>query len=76
MRSGRLQQGMVTILQLLTSFTATGIITFVVTHMHMDNFFVQWLLWAWHWAVAWPIAFVTIRWIAPQYKKLLDQIYE
>ncbi len=64
------------ILQLLTSFTATGMITFTVTHMHMDDFRVQWLLWAWHWAVAWPIAFATIRWIAPQYKKLLDKFDE
>jgi hypothetical protein len=64
------------ILQLLTSFTATGMITFTVTHLHMDDFHVQWLLWAWHWVVAWPIAFSTIRWIAPQYKKLLDKFDE
>jgi hypothetical protein len=62
------------ILQSLTSLTATGMITFTVTHMHMENFFVQWALWLLHWAVAWPIAFVTIRWIAPQYKKFLDKI--
>lgn len=59
--------------QLLTSFTATGIITFVVTHMHMDHFFVQWFLWSWHWFVAWPIAFVTVRWIAPVYQKFFKK---
>ncbi len=57
--------------QLLTSLTATGVITFVVTHMHMDQFSVQWFLWLWHWIVAWPIAFVTVRWIAPVYQKIL-----
>ena len=60
------------ILQLLTSFTATGLITFTVTHMHMDYFTMQWGLWFLHWAVAWPIAFVTIKWISPIYKKMLD----
>jgi hypothetical protein len=63
------------ILQLLTSLTATCLITFTVTHMHMEQFYVQWFLWSWHWIVAWPIAFVTIRWIAPQYKKLIDKAF-
>ena len=62
------------ILQLLTSLTATGLITFTVTHMHMDIFYAQWALWLLHWIVAWPIAFITIRWIAPQYKTLLDKV--
>ena len=62
------------ILQLLVGLTATGLITFTVTHMHMETFYVQWLLWSLHWIVAWPIAFVTIRWIAPQYKKLIDKV--
>jgi hypothetical protein len=61
------------ILQLLTSLTATGMITFTVTHMHMKIFYVQWLLWVLHWIVALPIALITIRWIAPQYKKLIDK---
>ena len=60
-------------LQLLTSLTATGMITFTVTHMHMNYFYVQWALWLLHWVVAWPIAFVTVRWISPQYKKFLDK---
>jgi hypothetical protein len=60
-------------LQLLTSFTATGMITFTVTHMHMNHFYVQWVLWLLHWVVAWPIAFVTIKWISPLYKKFLDK---
>jgi hypothetical protein len=62
------------ILQLLTSLTATGLITFTVTHLHMEIFYVQWLLWLLHWIVAWPIAFTTIRWIAPQYKKIIDRV--
>jgi len=59
------------LLQLLTSLTATGLITFTVTHMHSESFHIQWMLWILHWLVAWPIAFITIRWIAPIYKKLL-----
>jgi hypothetical protein len=55
--------------QLLTSFTATGIITLVVTHMHQDSLSIEWLLWFLHWLVAWPIAFSTVRWIAPVYQK-------
>jgi hypothetical protein len=48
-------------------------ITFTVTHMHMDSFYVQWILWFWHWLVAIPIAFVTVRYIAPIYKRIIDQ---
>jgi hypothetical protein len=58
------------VLQLLTAVTATGMITFTVTHMHMDSFYVQWLLWGLHWLVAIPIAFVTVRYIAPIYRKI------
>jgi hypothetical protein len=60
--------------QLLTSFTATGIITLVVTHMHQAEFEIQWALWLLHWLVAWPIAFTTVRWIAPQYQQLLKKV--
>ena len=59
------------VLQLLTAITATGMITFTVTHMHMESFYVQWLLWATHWLVAIPIAFITVRWIAPIYKRFM-----
>jgi hypothetical protein len=59
------------ILQLLTAITATGMITFTVTHMHMDSFYVQWTLWFLHWLVAIPIAFITVRWIAPIYKRVM-----
>ena len=62
------------ILQLLTSLTATGMITFTVTHMHLETFSLQLVLWAMHWITAWPIAFVTIRWIAPVYKKIIDRV--
>ena len=58
------------ILQLLTAVTATGMITFTVTHMHLDQFSIQWLLWFLHWLVAIPIAFVTVRWIAPFYARI------
>jgi hypothetical protein len=58
------------LVQLLTSITATGLITFAVTHLHAD--LIAWSLWFLHWAVAIPIAFVTVRWIAPFYRKLLD----
>ena len=58
------------ILQLLTAVTATGMITFTVTHMHMEQFYVQWLLWGLHWLVAIPIAFCTVRYIAPFYRKI------
>jgi hypothetical protein len=61
------------ILQLMTSFTATGLITLVVTHMHMEHFHLQWSLWFLHWIVAWPIAFSTMRWIAPVYRRLLER---
>jgi hypothetical protein len=60
--------------QLLTAVTATGMITFTVTHMHMDSFYVQWTLWALHWLVAIPIAFSTVRWIAPVYRRLIDRV--
>jgi hypothetical protein len=62
-----------TILQALTGLTATGMITFVVTHMHMTDFYVQWSLWFLHWLVAWPIAFATMRWISPLYRWMLEQ---
>lgn len=58
------------VLQLLTAATATGMITFTVTHMHMEQFYIQWLLWFTHWIVAIPIAFVTVRYIAPVYKRI------
>ena len=60
--------------QLLTSLTATGLITFTVTHMHQDSFTLQLALWLVHWIVAWPIAFSTVRWIAPIYYKLLSKL--
>lgn len=62
------------IVQLLTSFTATGMITFVVTHMHAPLISLQ--LWLLHWVVAWPIAFGTVRWIAPYYQNLVRTYYE
>ena len=58
--------------QALTSLTATGIITFTVTHMHQSQFHFELLLWLLHWITAWPIAFVTVRWIAPIYAKLVN----
>ena len=61
------------ILQLLTAVTATGMITFTVTHMHQQAFYVQWLLWFTHWLVAIPIAFCTVRRIAPIYKRIIDR---
>jgi hypothetical protein len=61
------------VLQFLTAATATCMITFTVTHMHMDEFYIQWTLWFWHWAVAIPIAFCTVRWIAPIYKRIIDR---
>jgi hypothetical protein len=63
------------LLQLLTAVTATGMITFVVTHLHQNQFSVQWLLWLLHWAVAIPIAFCTVRYIAPVYQRLLEKYY-
>jgi hypothetical protein len=57
------------LLQALTSLTATGMITFAVTHVHAD--LITWSLWALHWIIAWPIAFGTIRWIQPLYRKWL-----
>lgn len=60
------------LLQLLTATTATGMITFTVTHMHMDQFYIQWTLWFLHWLVAIPIALVTMRYIQPYYRRLLD----
>lgn len=62
------------IVQLLTSFTATGLITFVVTHLHVP--LMSWGLWMLHWVLAWPIAFVTVRWIAPYYQKIVKAWYE
>jgi hypothetical protein len=61
------------VLQLLTAATATGMITFTVTHMHMTAFYIQWILWFTHWLVAIPIAFVTVRYIAPIYKRIIDR---
>ena len=58
------------LVQLLTAITATGLITFAVTHLHAD--LIAWALLFLHWAVAMPIAFVTVRWIAPIYRRLLD----
>lgn len=64
------------LVQLLASFTATGIITLVVTHMHQDTFSIQWYLWFLHWVVAWPIAFSTIRWIAPVYQQIIKKVLQ
>lgn len=61
------------ITQALTALTATGMITFTVTHMHLTEFHVQWRLWFLHWLVAWPIAFGTVRWIAPVYKRIVER---
>lgn len=61
------------ILQAATALTATGMITFTVTHMHLREFVMQWRLWFIHWAVAFPIAFVTVRYIAPVYKRIIDR---
>jgi hypothetical protein len=41
--------------------------------MHMDEFYTQWILWFTHWLVAIPIAFCTVRWIAPIYKRIIDR---
>ena len=60
--------------QALTSLTATGLITFTVTHMHQDVFHFEPRLWGIHWITAWPIAFCTIRYIAPLYSKMLHRI--
>lgn len=54
------------ILQLLTAITATGFITFTVTHLHSP--LISWTLWFLHWIIAIPIAMITVRWIAPWYK--------
>lgn len=56
-------------LQALTAITATGLITFVVTHLHAP--LVAWMLWFLHWAIAIPIAILTMRYIQPIYKRLL-----
>jgi hypothetical protein len=56
--------------QLLTSFTATGIITLVITHLHVDS--ILWLMWGYHWIIAWPIAFAVTRWIGPIYAKIFS----
>ena len=56
------------ILQLLTAVTATGFITFTVTHLHAE--LISWALWFWHWLLAIPIALVTVRYIAPFYKRV------
>jgi len=58
------------ILQLLTAVTATGFITLTVTHMHYDPFHFELLLWLQHWITAIPIALITVRYIAPWYKKV------
>ena len=55
------------LLQLATASTATGFITFAVTHLHSD--LVSWTLWFLHWAIAIPIALITIRWIQPVYRR-------
>ena len=60
--------------QALTSLTATGIITFTVTHMHQSQFHFELLLWLLHRITAWPIAFVTVRWIAPIYHILVNKL--
>ena len=56
-------------LQTLTALTATGMITFAVTHLHSP--LVSWSLWFLHWAVALPIAVFTMRYIQPVYKRWL-----
>lgn len=57
------------ITQFVTALIATGLITFTVTHLHAP--LVAWLLWFWHWLIAIPIAFVTVRWIAPLIRRYL-----
>ena len=57
------------ILQLLTAVTATGFITFAVTHLHQPM--IAWSLWFLHWLIAAPIALFTIRYIQPLYRRLL-----
>ena len=56
-------------LQALTAITATGLITFVVTHLHAP--LVSWSLWFLHWIIAIPIAVGTMRYIQPFYKRIL-----
>lgn len=55
--------------QFLTAVIATGMITFTVTHLHAP--LVAWLLWFWHWILAIPIAFATVRWISPRIRAFL-----
>lgn len=57
------------LLQLITATTATGLITFVVTHLHSD--LVAWTLWFLHWIIAIPIAVITIRYLQPIYRRWL-----
>jgi len=58
------------ILQLLTAVTATGMITFTVTHLHSP--LISWALWFLHWILAIPIALVTVRYISPFYKRIFQ----
>lgn len=60
--------------QALTTATATGIITVIITHMHQSQFHFELVLWLLHWITAWPIAFVTVRYIAPLYNKLVHKL--
>lgn len=60
--------------QALTTLTATGIITILITHLHQTQFSFEFLLWLLHWATAWPIAFVTVRYIAPIYTRLVHKL--
>jgi len=64
---------MLLLLQFLNSFTATGVITFVITHLHAD--LIAWYLWFLHWIIAWPIAFVTLRWIGPYYATQIKRFF-
>lgn len=58
------------ILQTLTAATATGFITFTVTHLHTPM--IAWSLWFTHWIIAIPIALVTVRYIQPYYRRIFN----
>ena len=58
--------------QFFTALTATGAITFTVTHLHAP--LISWTLWFIHWAVAVPIALVTVRYISPHYSRWIKRL--
>ena len=57
------------LLQLITAATATGMITFTVTHLHAP--LISWPLWFLHWIIAIPIALFTVRYLQPRFKQWL-----